>query len=211
MSAEGKTFTLRTLRFVFIGLILIGSFLLLKDLSSYFGFTGKGPYIHGWVMMVTEDESATPHPEDSTMTLYHNGHQKMMTLEFDDMGAMLRSRYMAYIFFQNIPWVLGVVILYQLFRLIRNLEQGQFFHFSNVRRIRIIALTTIGISVAHYLAGYILVGIAYSFHGHEYHTSIPDLHRERVMISLFVALLIFTFGEMFRTGIRLKEEHDLSI
>ena len=39
----------------------------------------------------------------------------------------------------------------------------------------------------------------------------PDLHRERVVIGALVALVVFALGEMFRTGIRLKEDHDLTI
>ena len=213
MSAKQKVATLRILQYIFIALIIAGSAMLLKDLSGYFGITGNGPYIHGWVMMVTEhdDPVGTPHPDgNNTMTMYHSGHQKFVTLEFTEMGTMLRGRYLAYIFFQNMAWVLGIMILYQMYRILRNLGQGLVFHFENVRWIRYIALAALGIPVVHFFASWILVGITYSFHGHEYSTEIPDLHRERIIIGALVALLIFAFGEIFRTGIRLKEEHDLS-
>lgn len=202
------------MQYLFIVLIAAGSFMLLRDVSGYFGITGSGPYIHGWVMMVTEEEGSvgTPHPDGSNeMTMYHSGHHKYVTLEFNEMGTMLRGRYLAYILFQSLAWVFGITILYQMFRILRNLENGLFFHFENVRRIRFIALAAVGIPIVHFFASWIFVGITYTFHGHEYHAEIPDLHRERIIIGALVALVIYAFGEIFRTGIRLKEEHDLTV
>lgn len=214
MSVKQRIATLRILQYIFIALMLYGGFLLLKDLSGYFGFTGNGPYIHGWVMMVTEHDEpiGTPHPDGSNgMTLYHSGHHKLVTLEFNEMSTMLRGRYLVYILSQSLAWILGISILYQMYRILRNLEDGRVFHMKNVRRIRLIALAALGIPIVHFFASWILVGITYTFHGHEYSTEIPDLHRERIIIGALVALVIFALGEIFRTGIRLKEEHDLAI
>ena len=204
---------LRTLQYAFIILMVVGSVVLLRNLSEYFGITGDGPFIHGWVTMVTEEEpEGTPHPEDgSNMTLYHSGHHKLIKIEFAEMNLMLQERYLAYIIFHIVAWVLGIIILYQMYRILRNLEQGLVFHETNVRRIRHIALAVLCIPVLLYVSGWILEGIAYTFHGHQYTTDMPDLHRERVVIGILVALVVFAFGEIFRTGIRLKEEHDLTI
>jgi len=204
---------LRTLQYIFIGLMVLGSFVLLRNLLRYFGITGDGPFIHGWVTMVTEQEPiGTPHPDGSGgTTLYHTDHHKLIKIEFADMGLMLQERYLAYIIFHIVAWVLGIIILYQMYRILRNLEQGLVFHETNVRRIRHIALATLCIPVLLYVSGWILEGIAYTFHGHQYTTDMPDLHRERVFIGAIISLVIFAFGEIFRTGIRLKEEHDLSI
>lgn len=204
---------LRVLQYIFIGLIVLGVFILIKNLSGYFGITGDGPFIHGWVTMVTEQEPVgTPHPETGDgATLYHTGHHKLIKIEFAEMNLMLQERYLAYIIFHIIAWVLGIVILYQMYRILRNLEQGRVFYETNVRRIRHIALAVLCIPVLLYVSGWILEGITYSFHGHQYTTDMPDLHRERVIIGALVALVIFALGEIFRTGIRLKEEHDLTI
>lgn len=213
MSTKEKSTMLRTLQYVFIGLMVVGSLILLRNLSEYFGITGGEPFIHGWVTMVTEQEpEGTPHPNgNNDLTMYHSGHHKLIKIEFADMNLMLQERYLAYITFHIVAWVLGIIILYQMFRILRNLEQGLVFHETNVRRIRHISLAVLCIPILLYVSGWILEGIAYTFHGHQYTTDMPDLHRERVVIGALVALVVFALGEIFRTGIRLKEEHDLTI
>jgi hypothetical protein len=213
MSVHGKTTMLRTLQYIFIGLMVLGAVVLLRNLSGYFGITGDGPFIHGWVTMVTEQgPEGTPHPDGSgDLTLYHSGHHKLIKIEFSEMELMLQERYLAYMLFHITAWVLGVLILYQMYRILRNLEHGLVFHETNVQRIRHVALMVLCIPILLYVSGWILEGITYSFHGHQYTTDMPDLHRERVVIGSLVALVMFAFGEIFRTGSRLKEEHDLPI
>jgi|GEM_PF-2653415 len=211
MSANQKLTMLRTLRYAFIGLMILGAVLMVKNLSAYFGITGNGPFIHGWVTMVTEqDPVGTPHPDSNTnATLYHTSHHKLVTIEFADMGLLFKEKYLAYIVFHIAAWVLGWIILYQMYRILSNLEQGLVFQEANVRRIRIIALSVVGIPLLLFISSWILAGITYTFHGHQYVTDMPDLHRERVVIGALVALVIFALGEIFRTGIRLKEDHDI--
>lgn len=211
MSAKQKMKMLRTLRYVFIGLMILGVFLMVKNLSAYFGITGNGPFIHGWVTMVTEqDPVGTPHPDSTTnATLYHTSHHKLVTIEFEDMGLLFKEKYLAYIVLHIASWILGLIILYQMYRILSNLEQGMVFQEVNVRRIRFIAFSVVGIPLLLFISNWILAGITYTFHGHQYMTDMHDLHRERVVIGALVALLIFALGELFRTGIRLKEDHDM--
>ncbi|MBV6442304.1 MAG: hypothetical protein EPGJADBJ_04014 [Saprospiraceae bacterium] len=211
MSAKQKATMLRTLRFIFIGLMILGVILMVKNLSAYFGITGDGPFIHGWVTMVTEQEPVgTPHPDSThSATLYHSSHHKLVTIEFADMGLLFKEKYLAYIVFHIAAWLLGLIILYQMYKILSNLEQGMVFQEGNVRRIRFIALSVVSIPSLLFVSNWILAGITYTFHGHQYITDMHDLHRERVVIGALVALLIFAFGEIFRTGIRLKEEHDM--
>jgi Protein of unknown function (DUF2975) len=214
MSAQGKTRLLRTLRYVFIALMILGSVLLLKKFSAYFGFTGDEPFIHGWVTMVTEqdDPVGTPHPDgNNDITLYHHGNHKLVTIEFADMGLLFKEKYLAYIVFHIAAGVLSIIILYQMYRILSNLEQGVVFQSANVRRIRLIALAILIIPSMLYVSNWILAGITYTFHGHQYMTDMPDLHQERVIIGALVALVVFALGEIFNTGIKLKEEHDLTI
>lgn len=213
MSTTHKNTLLRTLRIVFIGLMLVVAFTAIKHISAYFGFSGNEPFIHGWVTMATEQETiGTPHPDSSkNMTLYHSGHHKLVTIEFADMSLLFKEKYLVYIVFHIAAWVLLIIVLYQMYQILRNLERGLVFQASNVRRIRWIALSILTIPLLLYVSGWILAGITYTFHGHQYVTDMPDLHRERVVIGTLVALVIFALGEIFRTGIRLKEEHDLTI
>ena len=204
---------LRTLQYVFIGLMVVGGLILLKNLSEYFGVTGDGPFIHGWVTMATEQDTVgTPYPDGKgDLTMYQGRGHQLIKIEFAEMNLMLQERYLAYIISHVVAWVLGIIILYQMYRILRNLEQGVVFHETNVRRIRHIALAILCIPVLLYMSGWILEGIAYTFHGRQYTTDMPNLHRERVAIGALLALVIFAFGEIFRTGIRLKDDHDLAI
>lgn len=213
MSAKQKHATLRILQYIFIIIMIAGGIWLLRNVSGYFGITGDGPFIRGWVTMVTEqDPEGMPHPDGSNdVTLYHSSHHKLVTIEFADMGLLFKEKYLAYVVFHIAAWVLALVILYQMFRILRNLEQGLVFQGSNVRRIRFIALAIVSIPLLLYISNWVLAGITYTFHGHQYMTDMPDLHRERVVIGALVALVVFALGEMFRTGIRLKEDHDLTI
>jgi hypothetical protein len=212
MSATGKTRMLRTLQYVFIGLMILCGFILLKHISEYFGLRGDGPVINGWVTMVTEQEPiGTAHPDSTkNMTLYHSGHHKLITIEFADMSLLFKEKYLVYITSHIVAWILLIVVLYQMYRILRNLEKGLVFQESNVRRIRQIALVIFIIPLLLYVSGWILAGITHTFHGHQYVTDMPDLHRERVIIGSLVALLVFALGETFRTGIELKQDHDMA-
>ncbi|MCW5922308.1 MAG: DUF2975 domain-containing protein [Saprospiraceae bacterium] len=211
MSIKQRIAMLRALRVVFICLMIGTGFLLIKSLSAYFGFSGDGPFINGWVTMITEVEPvSTRHPDGtSTVTLIHTNHHKWVKIEFDEMGLIFKEKYLAYIVFHILAWVLGVFILYRMYLIIRNIEQGQIFQQTTVRHIRRIALALLGIPLLLYVSSWALQGIAYTFHGHQYVTEIPDLHRERVIIGAFAALLVFALGEIFRTGMHLKEEQEV--
>ncbi len=212
MSVTQKSTLLRTLQFVFIGLILAVGVIMIRNVSAYFGFSGNEPFIHGWVTMVTEqDDIGTPHPDSSkNVTLYHSGHHKLVTIEFADMSLLFKEKYLVYIIFHIVAWALLVVVLYQMYQILRNLERGLIFQEANVKRIRRVALAILAIPLLLYVSGWILAGITYTFHGHQYVTDMPDLHRERVVIGALAALVVFALGEIFRTGIQLKEDHDIT-
>jgi hypothetical protein len=212
MSTTQKSTLLRTLQYVFIGLMVVVGIIMIKNASAYFGFTGNEPFIHGWVTMVTEqDPIGTPHPDSSkNVTLYHSGHHKLVTIEFADMSLLFKEKYLVYIVFHILAWGLLLVILYQMLQILRNIERGLIFQEANVKRIRRVALSILAIPLLLYVSGWILAGITYTFHGHQYVTDMPDLHRERVVIGLLAALVVFALGEIFRTGIQLKEDHDIA-
>lgn len=203
---------LRLLQYVFIGLMLLCVFLLMKHISEYFGITGEGPIINGWVTMVTEQEPiGTPHPDSTkNMTLYHSGHHKLITIEFSDMSLLFKEKYLLYVISHIVAWTLLIVVLHQMYKILRNLEKGLVFQDSNVRRIRRIALAIFIIPLLLFVSGWILAGITHTFHGHQYVTDMPHLHRERLIIGSLVALLVFALGEIFRTGIQLKQDHDMA-
>ena len=213
MSASTKSKLLRILQYVFIGLMVACGIKLLTNLSANFGFSGDGPFIRGWVSMAAEKDSVgTPHPDGhGNKTLYDFAHQKLIEVQFSDMDIILKERYLGYIFFQSMTWVLGIIVLYQMVRILRNLDRGLLLHTENARRIRYIALVVFLIPVSHYIASHILAGITYTFHGHQYATSIPAAHTERIFVDWLVALLIFALGEAFRTSVQLKQEHDITI
>ena len=213
MSAKQKNTSLKILQYIFIILMIAGGGWLIRNLSGYFGITGDGPFIRGWVTMVTEQGSeGTPHPDGSNdAMLFHSSDHKLVTIEFSDMGMMFKEKYLAYILFHIAAWALALVILFQIFHILRNLDRGMVFQESNVRRIRFVALGIVSIPLLLYISNWILAGITYTFHGHQYVTDIPDLHRERVIIGILVGLVVYAFGEIFRTGIKLKEDHDLAI
>lgn len=201
------------LRHVFMSLSIAGLVLMVFNLSVYFGIGSQGPFIRGWVTSITEKEQvAIPHPDGSgDYKAYSFGTPKLITLQFSDMSAMLKTRYLSYIFFQNMAWVIGIFILYQMFRIFRNLDLGAVFHTENTRRIRWIAIAVLAFPVVRFIAENLMFGIAYEAAGHSIEVARPPLMLEPIIAGVFLSLIIFALAEVFRNGAKLQQEQDLTI
>lgn len=203
----------KVLRYVFLGLSVAGCIVLLLDLSAYLGIGGHGPFIRGWVTTVAENNPVVlPHPDGSgDLKMYNFGTQKLVMLEFASMSAFLHARYLGYILFQNLAWVLGIFVLYQMFRIFRSLDLGATFRSNNTRRIRHIALAVLAFPIVRYIAVQLLVGITYEAQGHQISTVRPPIFTEGLLLGGLLALVIFALAEVFRNGSQLQQEQDLTI
>lgn len=203
----------KVLHYVFLGLSIAGALLLLLNLSAYFGLGGNGPFIRGWVTTVTENNPvAVPHPDGSgDFKMYNFGEQKLVMLEFNNMSAFLQTRYLGYILFQNLAWVLGIIILYQMFRIFRNLDLGATFRSDNTRRIKVIALAVLMFPIVRYLAERLMADITYEAQGHLITTARLPIFTETLALGALLSLVIFALAEVFRSGAQLQQEQDLTI
>ncbi len=214
MSTWKKFTVARVLHYLFMLLTAGGALALLLNLSAYFGVASDGPFIRGWVTTVAESGNPVllPHPDGSgDVKLYNFGEQKLVMLEFADMSGMLKARYLFYLFFQNMAWVLAIYVLYELMRIFRNLDRGRIFQDENARRIRRIALAVLFFPLMGFIASRILTGVTYEAGGQTIGRVLPAAHLESLLMGVLVALVIFALVEIFRSGVQLQQEQDLTI
>ncbi len=203
----------KVLRYLFLALSVGGCIFLLLELSAYFGIGGGGPFIRGWVTTIAEQNPVVlPHPDGSgDLKIYNFGSNKLVMVEFANMSAFLQGRYLGYILFQNLAWVLGIFILYQMFRIFQNLDLGATFRSDNTRRIRHIALAVLAFPIVRYIAARMMLGITYEAQGHQITTARSPIFTEDLLLGGLLALVIFALAEVFRNGTQLQQEQDLTI
>jgi hypothetical protein len=211
-----KSFGLsRVLYLLFAALTVFAALFALLNLSAEFSIGGGRPFIRGWVTSVQEPAAAPvllPHPDGSgDLKVYSYSQPKFIFLEFADMGALLQSRYLGHIFFQKLSWILGILVLYQFTRIFRNLDRGQIFRDENIRRIKFIALAVALVPVTGFAASRMLSGITYTAEGHTVRTAVPVAQMEYIIAGGVLALVILALVEIFRNGVQLQQEQELTI
>ncbi len=213
MKTEKRIGLPKVLHYVFLGLSIAGCVLLLLNLLAYFGIAGDGPFIRGWVTTVVENKPIVlPHPDGSgDLKMYNFGEQKLVILEFANMSGFLQARYLGYILFQNMAWVLGIFVLYQMFRIFRNLDIGATFRSDNTSRIRRIAIAVLAFPIVRYFAAQLMSGIAYEAQGHQITVARLPIFTESLLLGGLLSLVIFALAEVFRSGAQLQQEQDLTI
>lgn len=185
------------------------------NLSAEFSIGGGKPFIRGWVTTVQEPAAPPvllPHPDGSgDLKVYSFSQPHFVFLEFADMGAMLQSRYLGHIIFQKTSWALIILILYQFARIFRNLDRRQIFQEDNIRRIKWIALAVAIIPVTNFAASRLLSGITYEAGGHTITTAPGPSQIEYVVAGAILAFVILALVEIFRQGVQLQQEQELTI
>lgn len=214
MNIQGKKISLpMILRHSFMVLTIAFGVLAVLQLCSYLGIGSEGPFIRGWVNTAAE-VGPEQIPQASTgeqMKLYEFGDRKLVMVEFSNLSTMMQLRYLGYIFFQQIPWLLGVYILYQMFALFRDMDRGKIFPQENVRRIRRMATAVLMFPVANYISGTFLWNIVQTQRGQSASAPLSPLFLEPILQAAFIALILYSLAEVFRHGYRLQQEQDLTI
>ncbi|HLP93231.1 MAG TPA: DUF2975 domain-containing protein [Saprospiraceae bacterium] len=214
MNIQGKKISLpMVLRHSFMALTIAFGLLTVLQLSSYLGIGSDGPFIRGWVSTATElgPEQIPQAASGEQMKLYEFGDRKLVMVEFSNVSAMMQLHYLGYIFFQLIPWLLGVYMLYQLFSLFRDMDRGKIFPQENVRRIRRMATAVLVFPVANYISGAFLWNIVQTQRGQSVSAPLSPLFLEPILQAGFIALILFSLAEVFRHGFQLQQEQDLTI
>lgn len=204
---------LKVLRYVFLVLCVGSGVFLLLNLTCYFGISSDGPFIRGWVTTLAENNPVViPHPDGSgDLKMYNMGAQKLVMVEFANLSGMMQARYLGYILFQNLAWVLAIWVLYEMFRIFRNLDLGATFHTENTHRIRRMALAVLAFPMVRYIAAQIMSGIVYEAQGHQITSARLPLFSESLLLGGLLSLVIFGLAEVFRNGTQLQQEQDLTI
>jgi hypothetical protein len=214
MKTPGKKISLpMVLRHTFMALTIAFSLLAVLQLSSYLGISSDGPFIRGWVTTASEPgpEQVPPASSGEQMKLYEFGDRKLVMVEFSNFSALMQIRYLGYIFFQLIPWLLGVYILYQMFVIFRDMDRGKIFPQENVRRIRHMATAVLLFPIVNYLSGTFLWNIVLTQRGQSASMPLSPLFLEPILQAGFIALILFSLAEVFRYGSQLQQEQDLTI
>jgi hypothetical protein len=213
MESTPKITLLRVLHAVFLGLMVAGIALLTLNQGNSLGITDGQPSIQGWVTAVGDHQKVTlPNPEGSSaLNIYNFNQRQFLTIEFASRSDLLEPRYLGYILFQNLAWLFGILVLYQMFRIFRNLDRGLTFQTENIRRVRYIAFMIPAIPLAAFLASRILAGIVRALPGYQSPGVRPADSVEDIVFSILVAILIFAVVEIFQRGAHLQQEQDLTV
>ncbi len=213
MESTLKITLLRVLHYVFMGLMVAGIALFVLNQGNYFGITDGQPSIQGWVTAVGDHQPVTlPNPEGSgALNIYNFNQQQFLTMEFASRSDLFKPRYLGYILFQNLAWLFGILVLYQMLRIFRNLDRGVTFQPENIRRVRYIAFMIPAIPLAAFLASRTLAGIVRALPGYQSLGVKPASSVEEIVFSGLIALLIFALVEIFQRGAHLQQEQDLTV
>jgi hypothetical protein len=150
-------------------------------------------------------------PNGSHFKMFNFGDQRLVMLEFPDLSSLLQARYLGYIGFQNLSGALVIFMLYQMFRIFRNLDLGATFRSDNIRRIRFIALAVLAFPIVRFVATSMLVRITNETQGNAIAPVRPPIFDEPVLLGGLLALIVFSLAEVFRYGTHLQQEQDLTI
>lgn len=213
MESTPKITLLRILHYVFMSLMVAGIVLLVLNQVNYFGIADGQARIQGWVTAVTDHRPVTlTNPEgNGALNIYSFTQQQFLTMEFANRSDLFNPRYLGYVLFQNLAWLFGILVLYQMFRIFRNLDLGLTFQTENIRRVRYIAFMIPAIPLAAFLASSILAGIVRALPGYQSAGVKPADSVENIVFGILIALLIFALVEIFRRGTHLQQEQDLTV
>lgn len=213
MESTPKITLLRVLHYVFMGLMVAGIVLLVLNQVNYFGIFDGQARIQGWVTAVTDHQPvALTNPGDNgALNIYSFTQQQFLTMKFASRGDLFKPVYLGYILFQNLAWFFGILVLYQMLRIFRNLDQGATFQVENIRRVRYIAYLVPAIPLSAFLASRILAGIVRELPGYQSPGVKPANSVEDIVFGILIALLIFALAEIFRRGAHLQQEQDLTV
>lgn len=204
----------KLLRYVFLVLTVGGGLLVLLELSAYLGIGSGHPFLRGEIdtRHLAGPVQTMPLPGDGGQyRVYDFGERKLVLLDFPGMTGLLRLKHVAFLFFQNLGWVLIVFGLYQMFRIFKNLEHRATFAAENTRRIRWIAAAVPAYPVAGLVSDLLFKGIVSGLPGQEVLSTPGVVFSEQILLGGLLGLVIFALAEAFRYGTHLQQEQDLTI
>ncbi len=213
MKATEKIRLPKVLHYVFLSLTLAGGVLLLLNLTGYFGITSDGPFLRGEIAAQGLREAATlPLPgSEGEFRVYDFKEQKLVLMDFATAQSFFQLRHIAYLFFQNMAWALGVFVLYQMFRIFKNLDRRDTFREENTRRIRWVALAVLLYPFMGVESDLQFKAIVSQLPGHGLSLTPVAVLTEQVILGALLSLVIFALAEVFRSGTHLQQEQDLTI
>jgi len=213
MKAKEIIVSPKVLRYTFLALTAGGCLMLLLNLSSYFGISSDGPFVRGYVGS-QGDYGPTVLPlsdGNGIYKIFNFGERKLVLLDFSNLPSFMQFRHMFYILCQKMVWFLAIIVMYQMYRIFRNLDRKVMFRDENTRRIRLIALAVLLYPIMGLLAEVQFKAIVSQLPGHNLQlSSIPILDQELVYGAI-LSLVIFALADVFHSGTQLQQEQDLTI
>ncbi len=213
MKAKEIIVSPKVLRYTFLALTAGGCLMLFLNLSSYFGITSDGPFIRGYVS-TQGDYGPTVQPlsdGNGSYKIFNFGERKLVLLDFSNLPSFMQFRHMFYVLCQKMVWFLAIIVMYQMYRIFRNLDRKVMFRDENTRRIRLIALAVLLYPIMGFLAEVQFKAIVSQLPGHTLQlSSIPILDQE-IVYGAILSLVIFALADVFRSGTQLQQEQDLTI
>jgi len=144
--------------------------------------------------------------------LYKSG---FVRFDFDNWKDAFNTKSVLHILFYNLWLLMGLLISFQLYMIFRSLIKTKVFEKVNTRRLRLVAATIILMPFIKNLSQMFFLSFArtnFSIEGHTIH--LPQNHsfyNFPYLPYILVGLLIFAIVEIFKEGMRLQSETDLTI
>lgn len=202
----------KLMRYVFLAIMAGSALLLLLNLSCYVGIASDGPFLRGEIATQGLHEiSKVPLPDGGEFRTYNFKEQKLVMLDFATAEAFFQIRHLVYLLFQNMTWALAVFISYQMFRIFKNLDDGNTFQTENVRRIQWIAVAVFAYPITKLESELLFKGIVMRLEGQQMGFVPQALLSEKIILGGLLCLIICALAEAFRYGVQLQQEQDLTI
>lgn len=116
-----------------------------------------------------------------------------------------------------VPVIIGLAVLYYLLgvliKVLKSIEEREFFSLANVKRIRTMGFIVLGFSILKWLYGIMRDWFIFDYLEVE---GITDVSRMTLSLdffgsTFFVGLMILLVSNAFEHGVRIQEEQDLTI
>lgn len=203
-----KTFFFLHLAYIFFNLFL--NYTIPFDGKSDFTVRGHVALIEkGWKPMEVTSLNENNKP---IFLMYKTG---FVRFDFNNWSDALNINSILHILFYNLWLLMGLYISFQLYSIFKSLFKTRIFEKKNTVRLRLMAVTIILMPVVKNFSQRFFVSFAkanFALEGHSVHLQQnPDFYNFPYLPYLCTGLLIFAIIEIYKEGMKLQSETDLTI
>lgn len=196
---------------------VVGTALFLLQLSDRLGISGEHYYIRGWVNVFSPSDKMPfvelPSQEiGSSLKVFESSLKKEFVLiKFTSLSERVKVPYIWYTIAESMSWLAGLLILYQMMLLFKNIDRGSIFSPPSIRRVRFLALLVFCFPLLRFISAFALTNIVRKIQDTAEMRFFSSMRLDDILVGAISALIIYALVEIFRRGQTLQHEQDLTI